>query len=310
MIIEAVDLTTAPFFFRPEDAFKVAGKVNKQEDEKPVGIEIYPTLPRLVTRILKPAAIITPDRVRSWQNDHGARAIRVHLPWMYNWREIGYQAIAGDWYSSYAGRLKELALMYVVGPATNNYGINLAQQLGVGVNVHPNVIAGFVKEGTLVDLKNKVSFVYGENSIEFNALYQKDRKVLGDPKQTVRNDVVGQNLDGFLLAVDHIFGLDRNIDPAFVRKRLDEAIEVLEDEQIQCHAKAIHLALPGHEFIELGDANMEILLREMATAPFQNHVRVALDIHPQKITTMTLQQQVDYIRSFRHWVLNTIERYN
>lgn len=311
MIIEAVDLTTAPFIFKPEDAFKVAGAVNKQErDKPPIGIEIYPVLPRLVTRLLKPDAVATKERIQTWQGRYETNAIRVHLPWMYNWREIGYEALVGDWYSSYASRAKEVTLMYVVGPATNRYGIHLAQDLGIGVNVHPNVIAGFVKDNELDELKNNVAFVYGENSVEFNALYQKDRKVLGDPRQTVRNDVIGHHLDGFLLAIDHTFGLDRNTDPQFTNERLSEAIEILGDEQIQQHTKAMHLALPGHEFIEVGNPNMEILLKEMASIPFRHPIRVALNVHPQKIIAMTYQGQVNYVRDFRNWVLNTVERYN
>ncbi len=303
MIVEAVDITTAPFIFDPVEAFRVAGRINKTyPNGSAMGIEVYPVLP------LVPEFGITAERITTWQ-EFGAHTVRVHLPWMYNWREIGHQAFFGDWYKapSPGGRLtrrmKEFGMMCAVGPATNNHGVNLAHELGVGVNVHPNVIAGYVAEGRLDWLKSMVPFVLGENSVEFNSPLQKDRTVLGDPRQTVKHDVEGHKLSGFLLAIDHLFGLEADVTPSEMRDKVDQIITMINDTGIREHTKAIHLAMPGHGVIASADVHMNLVLSELARTPFRHPVRVALDLSPSRFKEMEFQGKVDLVRRLRDWIL-------
>lgn len=222
----------------------------------------------------------------------------------------------GDWYKG--PNIKELAenwagnqvVEYAMGAAVNGHGVKIAHELGVGVNVHPNVTEGYAKDGKLEWLKSQVKFVLAENSVEFGSIHQPEREVLGNPLATVRYETQKHGLSGFLLAMDHLFGLDKISDPQEILSRTIQVAKVLEDPAIREHTEAMHLALPGHEYIDPKDDNLDYLLRRMAQAPFKHPVRVALDFRSKEFSSMKILGQADYLRRFRDKVFNTVEQNN
>lgn len=309
MEIAHVGMSTSATIFNPARAFEIADAVNRKIDDRKMDVEVYAIPPRLITNHLKPAMVVTPERLDYLERNMDAKTARIHPSWMPNWREIGYQAIFGDWYASLPMRGREVALMALVGGAAYNFGTLLAHKLDVPMSMHPNVSACYRAEGKFQKVRNAVKRLLAENSIAFNSLYQSNRDVLGDPVATIQHEIVemgkkGLGMDGFQYGIDHKFGLVRNNNPDFLKEKVTEVIMDFENPLIQQYTEVAHVASPDHDKTEIGDPYMKTILEAMVRTPFGHPVSITLDFHPQKFMAMSFQQQVDYFEGFRDWVLD------
>lgn len=306
--IQIVDLTSGAFIHDPERAFQIAGAINRElPADRKMGIELYPILNRRVTTIAQRLTAglgikhpmlemlprgIEPERVRDWSQIYDTKVIRVHLPYFYNNREFLSQLIRGDYFQLVGrSRFLEAAIGFFVGTAADFQAVNLAKQLKVGVNAHPNVLIGMKKNGQLAKLRQNVPFVLAENSVDCNLFKDIDtyRDTLYDLSALAKKIVLPEGLDGLLYARDHYADEEK-----FGRDRDYHAI--LRSPIVLMYLKAMHLSGISHRLINPDDIKDAIFLKALSETRFNNQVRAALDIDPREAAEFNLEQQIELFK--------------
>lgn len=302
--LQRVDITTAGHLFTPEDTFVLVHEVNKSLPEAlQMEIELYTTINRTpfaqLTNVPRRLGVhvplpqgITYKDVQRWQGEYPkARVNRVHLPFDYNTEEL------------FAGLKKspvqQPLWMIWFGGAKNMKGVELAQQLEVGINAHTNVLTGFALDNRLDEIKKSVPFVLAEaESIHTTPLLQ-NPDMFSVPSIIANEIVKRYELTGLLLGVDH--GLPDGID---YEAELDNPL-------VQQYTRAMHFAGPNHRaVIGAGDKTFTRFLRKVAKTPFANDdVTGALDYNPFVLRNMSGSQQVLLVKDTIKWIMRTQQRY-
>jgi len=316
--IKKLELTTSGWLFDPERAFALADKLNSETPLKKdwVSIEIYPTVNPKLLELAKKLGIpvvgkntppkITPEFVRELQKTYPRTEVsRVHLEFSFDWFETYFhRPTIGENLTppteAIKQRIFQLAWIFLFGPATSRRGIRLAEELGVGINAHPNVLEGFAKRGEIEDIKNKVAFVLAETERPYNSPHLQrlkkqgisSRQFASDPEIVKKEIVEKYGLDGLLLGVDHLIQL--GMDPVEKLEKTADAV------------RAIHLAggqgAGAHELISQGDPKVVEFLEAAARQTFKGEVSAALDLNPVLMKTMPFETQLTVLRDTFNWL--------
>lgn len=281
------EVTTSAWLKRPEEVFAIVDELNKGiPKEQRHGIEIYPMyfpLPGITERI-------TPEKVAKWLKRYpNAQVDRVHLNFNYDWQELFWRAF-GNSKESLGRRYKRVADMVGTGPATNNNGLHLARELTyiqdrpVGVNVHSNVLAGFVKERRLGELREGgVSPVLVENEHPFNSPRLTPEQI-SNPLVIKEEMVKRYNLDGMLLGIDHLATEGRDPFPI-----LEQTADVV---------RAVHVADRMHRVLDFEDPQTRKLFDGLSKIRFSNPLSCAIDYSVSSLHGMTKAQRFDTVKRF------------
>lgn len=288
--LQGIDISTSKYLLKPEKAWEVTEYCNQGRDESEwIGLEVYPTRQ------------MTPEYAQKLLETYPHTVVRrVHLEFNYSLREHLHRIILGEWKNGPMHMAFQAAWLAFFKPAASLHGVRLAESLGVGVNAHTNVIAGFNQDHRLAELQ-RVSFVLGENERKFNSLLLDDQRLAYDPVLIAKRLVEEEGLvSGILLGLDHPGG------------KVKDLIETLRNPLIRKHTQAIHLAQvgtlamgqEGHGPINPNDEAMRRLLWELGQTPFNHPVRATLNYvtkfrggGPTKQQAVELTQMVSWIMS-------------
>lgn len=280
-------VTSSFCMFNPEAVFELTDALNQAlppEDFLP--IELYPA-----------RFFVTPDKVFNLLDKYpNTRVDRVHLEFAYSEIEKWHQIILGNFHKGswggFGSRLIHLGLYQLIGAASGGYGLNLAKELGCGVNVHTNVLEGFSRDKKLTQLKEGARFVLAENSINYNCPVVSG-PILYDPDVVVREQVEKYGLDGLLLAVDHLLDYFdvQQIDP----------VKKLRSQRVRSRTKAMHISQKGHGLIKAGDPTLAPFFGELGQTPFENPVRAFFDYSPE-VLKMPFGERVKHFRETMDWI--------
>jgi hypothetical protein len=290
-VISAFDITTSCELFDPERLFAIVGELNADGGRAGrVGIELYPTRH-------SPIGPLRAGRILQWQRRYDAKVVRVHLEFVHDKSEIRYIIRRADERRSFYARLFLRALYWMMADASSGLGLRLARGLGVGINVHSNVIATLARQSLLPGIAAALPFVWAENNIKADYLYV-NGPVLYDPGTIVDEQIVPYGLDGLLLGMDHLIDHfpQQGIDP----------YEVLDDERVRTWTKAIHLASRGHGVLRVGDPEFQRLFKNVARTPFRYPVRIVLDYSALAVWGYSFREEVRLFRNTLDWIGNLV----
>jgi hypothetical protein len=287
--VQGFDLTTSCHLFNPRRAFAVAGALNAEAvggPGNPIGIEVYPTRPT-------PWAQLDAEHLERWQREFGAPVRRVHVEFAADRAEVKHILRLADQRRSLKPRLVLRALYTLLPDADSGRGISLAARLGVGVNVHANVLVRWCQTSQLDQIRRRVPFVLAENNIPADYLYAHGALTF-DPRAAARELVGDRRADGLLLGLDHL--LERH-----TRQYIDP-LAVLDDVPIQRYTMAIHLAGPQHGIVRPADPSMERLIRKVLHTSFAHPVRLAFDYSPMTMLGLRFEAEVRLFRETIGWI--------
>lgn len=299
--------------FDPESTFDLVNQLNiNRPTHQQATIEIYPTIGRVLLEPIRKGSAalglqlpmtpnVTVDQIRTWQKKYPlAKVSRVHLPFSYNNAELWHRPFLGE--KGLKDRAYQIAWILYFGAATNERGINIAEQLNadgqeVAVNAHANVLEGFARDGRIEELKQRIPIILAENERRYNSPIVKYQRLIWDPN-LIREDLVEKyGLSGMLLGVDH--GMTEGIDMQ----------DTLKNPKIQQHVRAMHLAQTTkdaqHAVITVGDKKFSRFLEEAAKTPFQHKVRAALDYSPDTVKGLSGAQELELVRRTINWIMST-----
>lgn len=288
--LQGVDISTSKFLLRPEKTWEVTESCNRGRDiSEWIGLEVYPTRQ------------MTPEYAQKLLQKYPHTVVRrVHLEFNYSLVENLHRIILGEWKNGPMHMAFQAAWLAFFKPAASLHGVRLAESLGVGVNAHPNVIAGFNQDHRLAELQ-RVPFVLGENERKFNSLLLDDQRLAYDPVLIAKRLVEEEKLvSGILLGLDHPEG------------RIDDFIRILRNPLIRRYTEAIHLAQVGtlvmgqrgHGEINPRSVEMRQLLWELKQTPFSHPVRATLNYVTKLRGGGPTEQQAQELSQMVSWIMS------
>ncbi len=302
--IQNYDVSTASFLFRPEDAFALTNQLNIHlPKEEWVGIEVYPTLKRLsvlhaVSKrygfvLPTPGGIDADDIERFLEKYPNTKVERVHLPFSYNFRELMSMLTSKPQEHEFLSRAHHLVWMVYLGRAVNKKGIALADDLGVGVTAHANVVNGFRAQGKLHELKQSgIPYILSETGQPYTMKYLRDSRMSASPSFAIENVVQPAGIDGILMGVDH--GLEKGVDLG----------SELDSKSVQDNVWAMHLSGSRHGLIAAGDRRLASFLQKTAQTSFAHPVRGVIELNPNLIKRFSRDEQLEVFRNAIAFVRN------
>lgn len=271
--LSGVDITTVGFLSQPEQAFAITDNLNREAlANNPMKIELMHPLDTPANRSAQRVLSFLPQPynakdIKKFQHEYpDSKISHVHLPFRANqqdtWRGFASYVLERD--------PRELVLhaafLGLFGTAGNRKGIDLAENLQVGINAHANVIEFFGQTGKLEDIKQRVPFVFVE-STKPGPTYLVSQAEMSDPTLVAKR-AERFKLSGMIFGLDHFQETD-DID------RLDE---VLHDEGVRRTIQRVHIANPDHGHLDVNDQNFTHLLHKLRDSRFSHPVRAILDM--------------------------------
>lgn len=289
--LQGIDISTSKYLLTPEKAWQVTNRYNLFKDESAwIGLEIYPTRQ------------MTPEYAQKLFREYPHTiARRVHLEFNYSVREHLHRIFVGELKNGPIHMAFQVAWLILFNPASRLHGVNLAKSLGVGVNIHTNVLTGFKNDQQLNKL-SQLPFILAENEREFNSLLLKDQRLAYDPVQIAKQLVEEQAMaSGLLLGLDHPEG------------KVEDFTTLLRNPLIRRHTQAIHLAQvgtlimgqKGHGPINPQNEAMRRLLWEINQTPFAHPVRATLNYVTKFIGGGSPEQQAEELAQAVDWIMST-----
>lgn len=306
-------VTTSAWLFNPEQAFAVTHALNNGRPEEDwIGIELYNTMPvpavhAVLDRIpgiknFNPPRI-SPDVISKYQREYPrTRVDQVHLEFNASQDEAAARVGRGVIHRN-GGDVRHAAWMYIFPSARAQHGVRLAEELGVGVNAHVNVVEAFAEEGSLVEIQKRLAFVQAENENPYPSRYGNrlrhrgisSEQLISDPAIIRREIVHKYDLDGLLLGVDH--ALIQGSSPV---NAMIQTADVL---------SRIHIAGVenggSHTSIEVGNPVFERFFSIASHVAFRQPVSVAFDGNPLEFRKITLDEQVEKLDKLFSWIEKT-----
>lgn len=312
-------VTTSSWLFTDETkglkgAFAVTNALNNNRAREDwIGIEIYPTDPRVIDVLKKVPGFkdfipphVTPDMVARLHEEYPlTRVDQIHMPFS----ATGYEAnlhrpTVGENFRPVKDGVKQRvfqgAWMFMFRPALDEKSVNLAEELGVGINAHVNVIEAMAQKGNLEDAKKRLSFIQAENERPYRSPYGNRLKKAGISSQQLMSDPVvikehvvqKYGLDGLLFGVDHAFQV--GFDPVGVLGKVSDVMA------------RVHIAggegAGGHQLISSEDPAVSRFFNEASTMRFDHAVSVAFDGNPLEFRKMSFEEQVGKLDSLFKWI--------
>lgn len=289
--LQGVDISTSKFLLKPGKAWEVTESCNRGRDiSEWIGLEVYPTRK------------MTPEYAQKLLETYPHTVVRrVHLEFNYSLVENLHRIALGEIKNGPMHMLFQAAWLLIFKTANKLHGVNLAESLGVGINVHTNVIAGFAKDHRLEQL-SQLPFVLAENERKFNSLLLEDQRLAYDPVLIAERLVEEEKLaGGILLGLDHPEG------------RIDDFIRILRNPLIRRYTETIHLAQVGtlvmgqrgHGEINPKSAEMRQLLWELKQTPFSHPVRATLNYVTKLRGGGPTEQQAQELSQMVNWIMST-----
>lgn len=299
---QSIQSTHAAYIFNPEQFFSVLHDINtyyKDDPKKRLAGELY--VPRkhavlegvqsLASKLgLKlPVAVgMTPDRIRRWQKVYPEAEIeRVHVEfWTTNLEKMMRMTeIPPSKWPNFIG------MGVFFGPAEAGYGVSLARELGLGINIHGNNIDTLASMGKLPKKGGGLKYVWGENGMADSSpvsfLYNGDSGLTHPDK--VIDQVEKYGMDGFLYGADHERDLKRkpsdNLTPRVLK-----------------HLRAIHIAEHNHGEVRRGNKVYEEFIRTLARSEHPHEVALVFDNNPFRMGKMTYKEQLAYYIDTIDWL--------
>lgn len=317
-------VTTSSWLFTDEGrglkgAFAVTNALNNTRPQEDwVGIEVYPTDPRVITFLRHVPGIrdfipphVTPDMVARLQEEYPrTRVDQVHLPFSASRYEtyIHRPTIGENFLPVKEGieqRIYQGVWMLLFEPTLSGKSITLAEELGVGANAHVNVIEALAERDELDSVKKRLSFLQAENERPYRSPHGKrlrdwgisSQELMSNPKVIADHVVDHYGLDGLLFGADH--AVQVGFDPA---EKLPEIAHVL---------SRVHIAggggASGHELIEPGDPLFTNFFEAASRTRFNQPVSVAFDGNPKEMGKLSFEDQVSRLDGLFKWIRETQE---
>lgn len=280
--IQGIEISTSGWLGREPQLYYLINKLNKERPkDDQIGIEIYPT-----------NLIVTPYNIKEWEKEYPkAKTTRIHLPFHYNLSENLLGIIKEKKFSE---KFYCLIWLGIFGVAKNEKAVRIAQQLGLEVNMHPNVAEGFALEGKLQEIKQNVPATFVENQRPYSSNIVKDQRKIFDP--LVIKDLINEyQLTGLILDTEHlkkewfsgVKSYEKGVSPI---SSLEKTKDVL--------AK-IHISgeKGNHGLLQKDDPLFNSILAKVSQMEFNHPLKIVFDFSPLPLLTMRSQKKLEIIQT-------------
>jgi len=276
--IQGIEITSSGWLFKEKELYGIVNKLNEARgNNDQIGIEIYPT-----------NLIVTPYSIKEWEKEYPkAKTTRIHLPFSHNLSESFY-LILND---GFRDKIYDLVWLGVFGVAKNAKAVKIAKQLGLEINMHPNVVKGFALEGKLDELKQNVPGVFVENERPY-----KNERIIFDPL-AIRDLIKEYQLCGFIFDVEHA---DKKLFTR-IKKYKDKGIDIDSTlNQTKDVLGMIHI-----DTIFKNDTCLNLILSKVSQMEFNHPLKIVLDLSPLPLVRMKIKQKLELL----HALVETVDSY-
>lgn len=273
-------ITGAAFLFNQERAIRVASDIRKE------GVDLE--VEGLATRVPR----VDEDTILSWEDKFGIVPRNWHVEFNYSNREAAGRIFreTGVIQSAY-----QVLWMGMFDSANNSRTIGLAEKYGSGIIVHPNVLAGMVRNDELrrIQEEGKIPEVFVENerpagSRELDA-FVREENIDIDPRVLMSSPIAIKwaFADRYDLRIN--FGLDH------YQKQQGVGVErVLEN--VWDRLGRVHISGPSHEVIGEGDEKLEELVSFIVKREELDKVVLVFDYSPTTMWRKSYREQLGVVQ--------------
>ncbi len=280
--IQGIEISTSGWLGRESQIYALVNKLNKERPkDDQIGIEIYPT-----------NLIVTPYNIKEWEKEYPkAKTTRIHLPFHYNLSE-NLLGIFKE--KKFSEKFYCLVWLGIFGVAKNEKAVKIAQQLGLEVNMHPNVAEGFALEGKLQEIKQNVPATFVENQRPYFSNIVKDQRKIFDPL-VIKGLIKKYQLTGLILDTEHLkkeqfigmWGYEKGVDP------------ILSLEQTKDVLAKVHISgeKGGHRLFHKDDPVFNLILNKISLMNFNHPLKIVFDFSPLSLFKMKSNQKIELLRT-------------